>query len=64
MNHSSENSKDTLQAILNTNAKRSSMRQKRWLWVALAIVGDNRYRLWLHADPPCGAIGSDCGVTA
>ncbi|OAI23023.1 efflux RND transporter periplasmic adaptor subunit [Methylomonas koyamae] len=39
MNPSSENSKDALQAILNTNAQQSNTRQKRWLWIALAIVG-------------------------
>ena len=39
MNPSSENSKDALQAILNSSAKQSSTRQKRWLWIGAAIVG-------------------------
>jgi len=39
MNPSSEKSKDALQAILNSSAKQSSTRQKRWLWIGAAIVG-------------------------
>jgi len=39
MNSSTENSKDALQTILNSNAKQSSKRQKRWLWIGAAIVG-------------------------
>ena len=39
MKPSSEKSKDALQAILNSSAKQSSTRQKRWLWIGAAIVG-------------------------